>query len=131
MSYKGQPVPSTVHQLNRAKISDGKSVRVTIPEKMTIVAQQFYLIEGFFGAAMQSVKTEEGQTDEVILNIEQAEFETDQIDKTQSFAVGTSIYWDATAGQLTETDEDNRLVGRVTAPKDAKNVIWFLLGPQV
>ncbi|WII36826.1 DUF2190 family protein [Paenibacillus thiaminolyticus] len=131
MPYKGQPVPSTTYQSYRAKVSDGKSVRVTVPAKTTIEAQKFYLLDGFFGAATESVTTGTGQTDEVVLNIEQAEFETDQIDKTQTFAVGTSIYWDATKNQLTETATDNRLVGRVTAAKDANNVIWFLLGPQV
>jgi predicted RecA/RadA family phage recombinase len=131
MSYTGQPVPSTVHHSYRAKVSDGRSVRVTVPANSEIVSQQFYLIGGFFGAAMQSVKTGAGETAEVILDIEQAEYETDQITTTEAFDVGTSIYWDADTGKLTETATDNRLVGRVTAAKDANNVIWFLLGPQV
>lgn len=131
MSYKGQPVPSTTYQSYRAKVSDGKSVRVTVPAKTTVEAQKFYLLGGFFGAAMESVTTGTGQTDEVILNIEQAEFETDQIDTTQAFAAGTQVYWDATKSKLTETATDNRLVGRITNAKDAKNVIWFLLGPQL
>ena len=96
MAYKGQPFPSTVHERYRAKVSDGKSVRVTVPENTTIEAGKFYLLDGFFGAAMQSVETGEGETAEVILNIEQAEYETDQIDPTQEFAVGTTIYWDGT-----------------------------------
>ncbi|GIO33251.1 hypothetical protein J2TS6_43920 [Paenibacillus albilobatus] len=131
MSYKGQPVPSTAYQSYRAKVSDGKSVRVPVPEKTTIEAQKFYLISGFFGAAMESVTTGAGETSEVILNVEQAEYESDQIDKTQAFAFGTPIYWDATKSQFTETETGNRLVGRVTVAKDAKNVIWFLLGPQI
>ncbi|GAA0390473.1 DUF2190 family protein [Paenibacillus motobuensis] len=131
MPYKGQSVPSTTYQSYRAKVSDGKSVRVTVPAKTTIEAQKFYLLDGFFGAAMQSVSTTTGETDEAILNIEQAEFEADQIEKTQAFTVGTPIYWDAAKNQLTETATDNRLVGRVTAAKDANNVIWFLLGPQL
>lgn len=134
MAYKGQPFPSTVHERYRAKVSDGKSVRVTVPENTTIEAGKFYLLDGFFGAAMQSVEAGEGETAEVILNIEQAEYETDQIDPTQEFAVGTTIYWDGT--QLTESPDDGagtayRKVGRVTATKDANNVIWFILGPQV
>ncbi|MGG3839657.1 DUF2190 family protein [Paenibacillus thiaminolyticus] len=131
MAYKGQPFPSTTYQSYRAKVSDGKSVRVTVPAKTTIEAQKFYLLDGFFGAATESVTTGTGQTDEVVLNIEQAEYETDQITATQAFAAGTPIYWDAAKSQLTETDTGNRLVGRVTAAKDSKNVIWFLLGPQV
>lgn len=131
MAYKGQPVPSTVHHSYRAKVSDGKSVRVIVPEKTEVVAQQFNLIGGFFGAATESIKTGTGETAEVVLTIEQAEYETDQIDKTQAFEVGTAVYWDATKSQLTETDTDNRLVGRVTSAKDSNYVIWFLLGPQV
>lgn len=131
MSYKGQPVPSTTYQSFRAKVSDGKSVRVPVPENTKIAAQQFYLIGGFFGAAMQSVKTGAGETEEIILDIEQAEFETDQIDPTKAFAFGDQVYWDATNNQLTTTASGNRKVGRVTSPKDAKNVIWFILGPQI
>ncbi|MFW5436569.1 DUF2190 family protein [Paenibacillus apiarius] len=131
MSYKGQPVPSTTYQSYRAKVSDGKSVLVTVPAKTTIEAQKFYLLDGFFGAAMQSVTTGTGQTDEVTLNIEQAEYETDQIDTTQAFATGTLLYWDAAKAKLTETATDNRLVGRVSAAKDSKNIIWFILGPQL
>ncbi len=131
MAYTGQPVPSTVYNAARAKISDGKSVKVTVPENTTIEASKFYLLGGFFGAAMQSVTTGAGETAEVILNIEQAEYETDQIDATQDFVAGTVIYWDAAAGKLTETETANRKVGRVTAGKDSNNVIWFILGPQV
>lgn len=131
MSYKGQPVPSTVHQSYRAKVSDGKSVRVTVPANIEVVSQRFYLIGGFFGAATESVKTGASETAEVILTIEQAEYETDQIVTTESFAAGTSIYWDESSSKFTEDDTDTRLVGRVTTAKDANNVIWFLLGPQV
>ena len=73
MSYVGQPVPSTVYNAARAKISDGKSVKVTVPENTTVEAGKLYLLGGFFGAAMQSVTTGTGETAEVILNIEQAE----------------------------------------------------------
>lgn len=134
MAYKGQPVPTTVHSVARAKISDGKSVRVTVPENTKIEAQKFYLLDGFFGLAMESVETGPGETAEVTLNIEQAVYETDQITVSQEFKVGTPVYFNETTGKLTETagtDPGNRLVGRVTAPKDENNVIWFLLGPQV
>lgn len=131
MAYTGQPVPSTVYNAARAKISDGKSVKITVPENTTVEASKFYLLGGFFGAAMQSAKTEAGETAEVILNIEQAEYETNQINTAQDFAAGTVIYWDAAAGKLTETETANRKVGRVTAGKDTNNVIWFILGPQV
>ena len=129
MPYTGQPVPSTVYNAYRAKVSDGKSVRVPVPEKTTIEAGLFYEISGFFGSAMQSVKTLTGETSEVVLNIEQAEYETDQIEKTKSFKLGTKIYFDK--GKFTETKSDTaRFAGTVTQGKDANGVIWFILAPQ-
>jgi len=128
MAYVGQPVPSTVVNVNAAKVSDGKSVRVTVPENTVIEAGKFYLLDGFFGCAFQSVTTGAG---EVILNIEQAEYETDQIDTSQTFNKGTLLYWDGTHKRFTETSAGNRLVGRVTQAKDSNGVICFILGPQV
>ncbi|GKV54245.1 hypothetical protein NCCP2222_01920 [Sporosarcina sp. NCCP-2222] len=124
--------PTTKYQSYRAKVSDGKSVRVSVPANTTIVAGGFYELDGFFGTAMQSVTTGSGETSEVILNIEQAEYETDQIQTTKAFNAGDKIYF--TAGKFTPeagTAGENRLVGRVTQGKDQNNVIWFILGPQV
>lgn len=136
MAYTGQPVPSTVYNAVRAKVSDGKSVRVAVPEKTKVEAGKFYLLDGFFGAAMQSVTTGEGETAEVVLNIEQAEYETDQINTAQDFKPGTVIYWDGE--KFTQNADDGeepanpyRKAGRVTVGKDDNNVIWFILGPQV
>lgn len=134
MAYRGQPVPSRTHDAYNAKVSDGKSVKVTVPENTTIEVGKFYELDGFLGAATQSVQTEAGETKEVVLNIEQAEYETDQIDSAQDFAEGTTIYWDG--AKFTESANDGadtqyRKAGRVTSPKDANNVIWFILGPQV
>lgn len=133
MAYIGQPVPSTVYNAARAKISDGKSVRVTVPENTVIEAGKLYLLDGFLGFAMQSVTTGAGETAEVVLNIEQAEYETDQINAADAFNKGDLAYWDAANKRLTTADGGgaNRRVGRVTAAKDANNVIWFILGPQV
>ncbi|MHC8516995.1 capsid cement protein [Sporosarcina sp. ITBMC105] len=134
---EARAIPTTTHQAYRAKVSDGKSVRVTVPASTSIEAGAFYELDGFFGTAMQSVKTGAGETAEVILNIEQAEFETDQIMTTKAFPVGAPIYF--TGGKFTP-DADNggspdpvpyRKVGRVTSAKDQNNVIWFILGPQV
>jgi len=131
MAYKGQPVPSSVHNIGYGKISDGKSVKVTVPASTTIEAGKFYLLDGFLGCAMESVTTGAGETAEVVLNIEQVEYETDQINTAEAFAKGTQIYWDATNKRFTETATNNRLAGRVTVGKDANKVIWFILGPQV
>ncbi|ADQ06502.1 conserved hypothetical protein [Caldicellulosiruptor hydrothermalis 108] len=131
MAYVGQPIPTTVYNVNAGKVSDGKSVRVTVPENTTIEAGKFYMLDGFLGCAMQSVTTGAGQTAEVVLSIEQAEYETDQIDTTQNFAKGTKIYWDNINKRFTETETGNRLAGIVTQSKDANNVICFILAPQV
>jgi len=127
MAYVGQPVPSTVVNINAAKVSDGKSVKVTVPQSTTVEAGKFYLLDGFLGCAMQSVITGAGETSEVVLNIEQAEFETDQIKSGDTFAKGVRIYWDDTAKQFTTTAEGNIFAGVVTEPKDANGVIWFIL----
>jgi len=142
MAYVGQPVPSTVVNINAAKVSDGKSVRVKVTGAAggtTIEAGRFYLLSGFFGVAMQSVTLAANETADVILNIEQAEYETDQIDTTASasYVVGTEVYWNGTL--ITTAADDGaaiptpyRKVGRITASKDANNnVICFILGPQV
>jgi predicted RecA/RadA family phage recombinase len=130
MSFEGQPVPSTVYKSNRAKIGDGKSVRVVVPQSTTVESQKFYLFDGFFGVAMQDVETGAGETDELILNIEEAEFEADQIDTTQDYAIGTPVFWDSTNSVFSETATGNRFVGVVTSSKDANNVIWLKLSPQ-
>ena len=128
MAYVGQPVPSTVVNINAAKVSDGKSVRVTVPENTTIEAGKFYLLDGFLGAAFQSVTTGVGETAEVILNIEQAEFETDQTKEADrvTMAVGTDIYWDKDNKYFTLSGTDI-YAGKITAAADENGVIWFKL----
>lgn len=131
MAYKGQPVPTTVQQITRAKISDGKSLVVTVPASTKITAQTFVLLEGFFGVAMESVKTGAGETAEVAISIEQAEYESDQITTGDTYNVGTPLYFKESTKKFTATAEGNRLVGRVTSKKDANNVIQFILLPQI
>ena len=125
MSFKGQPTPSTQVAVTRAKISDGKSITVRVPSGKAVKAQNFYLIDGFFGVAMQDGQ----QNDDIALQIEQAEYETDNIVTSEAFAMGDKIYWDESENKFTTTAND-RLVGKVTSPKDSNNVIWFILLPQ-
>lgn len=120
------------------KVSDGLSVKVTVPQSTVIEQGKFYLLDGFFGMAMQSVTTGAGQTAEIVLNIEEAEYETSQITVADAFAKGDKVYWAVATSLLTTAPNNdasgnpqNRPVGRVTAAKDANNVIWFKLGPQV
>lgn len=126
MAFTGQPTPSTQVPVTRAKISDGKSITVRVPSGKTVQSQNFYLIDGFFGVAMQDGR----ENDDIVLQIEQAEYETDNIVTSEAFAMGATIYWDKAANKFTVTSTNNRLVGKVTSPKDSNNVIWFLLLPQ-
>ncbi len=130
MSYTGQPVPSTTYDIGYGKISDGKSVKVTVPESTTIEAGKFYLLDGFLGCAVQSVTTEAGETGEVTLNIEAAEYETDQIDIADAFAKGDKVYWDDANKRFTTVPTDGIFAGVVTVAKDANNVVWFVFAPQ-
>ena len=122
MAFKGQPTSSTILPVRRAKISDGKAVRVKVTK--AVQAQNFYLIDGFFGVALKDAEAGE----ELELQIEQAEYETDNIVTTDAFNAGDLIYWNKT--KFTTTATDNKLVGRVTVGKDSNNVIWFILLPQ-
>lgn len=127
MAYKGQPVNSKEVMIRRGKVSDGKSVDVTVPEKTTIEAQDFYILDGFFGMALESVKTEAGETQEIALQIEQAEYESNKIVVGDTFNVGDLVYFDK--NKFT-TKKAGRLVGRVTNGKDENNNIWFIMLPQ-
>lgn len=128
MAYTGQPVPSSVHNIGYGKISDGKSVKVTVPESTKIEAGKFYLLDGFLGCAVQSVETDAGETAEVVLNIEQAEYETDQTKEADraTMAVGTDIYWDKDNKYFTLSGTDI-YAGKITAAADENGVIWFKL----
>ena len=44
--------------------------------------------------------------------------------------MGDKIYWDESENKFTTTSSENRLVGKVTSPKDSNNAIWFILLPQ-
>jgi len=103
---------------------------VTVPKSTTITAGKLYLLEGFLGVAMESVTTGERETSEVTLSIENAEYETDQINTEEAFTKGADVYWDSTNKRLTTT-ATALYAGQVTSAKDSNNVIWFKLAPRV
>jgi len=108
------------------KVSDGRSVKVTVPSGFGAVeAGKFYRISGFFGLAMNAAN--EGE--QVVLLTEQAEYETSQINTADAFNVGDPVYFDD-ANKVLTTTAGGQAVGRVTSAKDANNVIWFVLAPQ-
>jgi len=128
MAYTGQPVPSTVYNIGYGKVSDGKSVKVTVPESTKVEAGKFYLLDGFLGCAFQSVETGAGETAEVVLNIEPAEYETDQTKTNDraSMTVGEDIYWDKNNKYFTLSATDI-YAGKITSAADENGVIWFKL----
>lgn len=120
------------------KIGGFSSVMVTVPVNTTIEQNKFHLLDGFFGMAVQAVATDAETTAEIILDVEQAEFETSQITVADAFNKGDKIYWDDSNDLLTTQanpdangNPQNRVVGKVTLAKDDNNVIWFVLGPQI
>lgn len=115
------------------KVSDAQSVRVTVPAADAIVKGNFYEYQGFFGMAFQEKAAATAAAVDVILNVEEAEYETSQITVADAFAKGSLVYWDAATRLLTNAVGvgPNRLVGRVTVAKNADNVIMLKLGPQV
>lgn len=130
MAFPGQPTPSTVVHNDRNPVSDGKSVKVTVAGPIVINKADFYLINGWFGCAFDSVTLAPLETAQITLNIEPAEYETDQINALQMFAVGDLVYWDAVVGEFTTTAANNRLVGQVTVARDLNGVVWFVRYPQ-
>lgn len=133
MAYIGQPVPSTVININQVKISDGKSVDVTVAASSGVNAGEFAVIDGFFGLALKTINAEENTAGEVIaLQIEQAEYITDQIDTSKTFTKGSELYFDPATKKFTDDSKVTGafLAGRVTSVKDSNNVIQFILYPQ-
>ena len=128
MAYKGQPVPSTTYQKGYFKVSDGKSVEVSVPANSDLKAGQFAYLDGFLGVITRDVKTAASETAKAILIIEVAEYETDQIDNSKTFAKGDKVYWDNTNERFT-TDTTGIFAGVVTNAKDSHGVIWFVLWP--
>lgn len=112
------------------KVSDGKSVKVTVPENTVVEQGKFYLLDGFLGMAVQSVTTGAGETAQVVLNIENGEYETSQVAVADTLAAGAKIYWDNTNKVFTQVAAGNRFAGVVTVGKDANNVMWFWFAPQ-
>lgn len=133
MAYQGQPVPSTVVNISQVKISDGKSVDIVVPAGQGVEAGKFYLLSGFFGLVLKTVVAANNTAGETVaVQIENCEYITDQIDTAKTFALGSELYFDSTTGKFTDTSANGLLlVGRVSAAKDANNVIQFIRYPQV
>ena len=106
------------------KVSLARAVRVTAPAGGTEQGK-FYLVAGYFGMALQTAA--EGEP--VVLEIEQAVFETNQIKPNDAFNFGDPVYFDAANGLLTTDDGGGsyRRVGRVWRAKASDGTIEFVL----
>lgn len=112
------------------KVSDGQSVRVTVPENTTIVQGELVFLGGYLGMAARGVVTGAGKTASLILNVEPGEFETSQVVDDQAMAAGTDLFWDSATKKLSETPTAV-YAGKVTVARDDNDVIWFKLAPQL
>lgn len=133
MAYIGQPIATTVTHISQLKVSDGKSVQVTVPANSGVEAGNFYLIDGFFGAVLKTVKAEDNTAGtKVALQLEPCEYITDQILVSKTFAMGAELYYNKSTKKFTdEAAAGLLLVGKVSAPKDGANTIQFIRYPQV
>lgn len=132
MAYMGQPVPSTVTSISQIKVSDGKSVDVTVPANTGTVAGNFYVLDGFFGVVLKTIKAEDNTAGETVaLQLEACEYVTDQIYTKQTFAKGADLYFDTKNSVFTDQKVAGYLVGKVTVAKDAANSIQFIRYQQV
>lgn len=133
MAYIGQPVPSTVIKISQLKVSDGKSIDVTVPAGKGVTAGNFYVLDGFFGAVVETVdkdKNTAGKT--VSLTLENCEYVTDQIDTKQAFTKGAVLLFDTEKNLFVTTKTTATIpVGRVSAEKDTANTIQFIRAPQM
>lgn len=132
MAYKGQPIPSTVLPITQIKISDGKSVDVTVPASNGVQAGEFCVVDGFFGVALQTVDKDSNTNGILIaLQIEQAEYITGQIDTSKTFEKGSELYFDPATKKFTDDKVSGAFfIGRVSYAKDSNNIIQFILYPQ-
>lgn len=104
------------------RLSDGKAVKVTVPQNTVIVEGLWYALGGFVGMAMFAVETGAGETAEVVLEVDLAEYAILQEDA--DFAKGAVL--DFTAGEFAAAvDGSGDLIGVCTKAADANGAFWF------
>lgn len=127
-----KPTPVVTHTGKRGKIAEGKSVKVKADGPVKV--HELAAASGFFGM-VTDIKDKDGNVgrregvkgDEITLTIEQAQYETTQIDVGVNYAVGADVYWDGS--KLVEAAA-GLYAGKVTRTKDPGGAIWVLLAPQ-
>lgn len=106
----------------------GRNTVTVTPGAKVVTAGRFYLIEGFFGLAVQDTDPTNGlHRLQVNLNCEPGVYEvsTNQVTVADAFNTrGADVYFDAATERFTTVAATNRKVGRVDVVKDAGGVIW-------
>lgn len=125
--------PTVIHKGKRGKVGEGDSVRVVADGDVAV--HELASAQGFFGMVTDVKDKDTGDVgkregvkgDEVLLTIEQAQYETTLIDEGLDYKVGTDVYWD---GSKLVEDATDLYVGKVTRSKEPGGAIWVLLAPQ-
>jgi hypothetical protein len=117
---------------NGHKMADGLSVDVTVPNGTVVAQGEFVYLDGFFGLAEFDDKPTSAGAAIISINIEQANYDTDQITTAEAYAVGDVVNFNTATKLFTKAAVSGSIlpVGRVTIAKNADNVIGFLLLPQ-
>lgn len=111
------------------RASDGQSVKALVLASTVIVMGNFYKLSGVIGIAFQSVTTAAGETSEVALGMDLAEYETSQIDVADAFARGNDVYFDPATLLFNSVAEGaagpvgSERFGVVTRAKNADNSV--------
>lgn len=112
------------------KVSDGLSVRVTVPAGSTSMQGDIGLFDGFCGFNLTREKADPTYAEPVVLQIEQGEYEVspNQVGAAPFATVGGAVYYDPATNTVNETT--GRFIGQVTVAKDASGAIWMHLAAQ-
>ena len=105
-------------------VSDGQSVRVTVPIGETSMQGDIGLFDNYCGMNVSKEKSDPAIAAPVILQIDQREYEIspNQVGAAPFAAVGMPVYYDKATNTVNETA--GRYFGQVTVAKDASGAIW-------
>jgi Uncharacterized conserved protein (DUF2190) len=115
---------------NGHKMADGNSVDVTVPGGTVVAQGEFVYLDKFFGLAEFDDKPVSTGSAVISINIERAQYDTDQITVAEAFNVGDLVNFNSTTKLFTVAAVTGAVVGpvaRCTIAKNADNVIGIFL----
>jgi hypothetical protein len=115
---------------NGHKMADGNSVDVTVPGGTVVAQGEFVYLDKFFGLAEFDDKPVSTGSAVISINIERAQYDTDQITVAEAFNVGDLVNFNSTTKLFTIAAVTGAIVGpvaRCTIAKNADNVIGIFL----